>query len=375
LHVLNWLYTAISWVLLRWHELFGLFLNANGGWAWTLSIIFLVVTLRLVLFPLFVKQIHSVTAMQKMQPKVAEIKRKYKDDRQAQARAMMELQKSAGVNPLGGCLPLIAQTPVFISLYHVLRHLHPGAKALYGWTTEQTQSAIDAKLFGAPLPASFRSSTGFLHGLHANPTSTRVVILVLLLLSCAATYITQRQSYQRNKDNLEGQQAQIQKFMLYVLPFGLLFTGLVFQFPLGVLLYWVTNNLWTMGQQFYIFERMKKKEAAEAPAPVDTKALAPKPGARPTQPKGARQRANPNQKQQGSGQQSTQQPSQPNRPTKPPTKPPTTPSPAIAGAGGDSGGDGGAAASRPSGGGGGQQRRRSGAKRPSGSRPQRKKRR
>ena len=118
-HLLNWLYAAISWVLLRWHDFFSLFLNGNSGVAWTLSIVFLVVSLRLVLFPLFVKQIHSMTAMQKMQPRVQEIKRKYKDDRNAQARAMMELQKETGANPLAGCLPLVAQIPVFISLYHV----------------------------------------------------------------------------------------------------------------------------------------------------------------------------------------------------------------------------------------------------------------
>ena len=293
-HVLNWLYTAISWVLLRWHDLFSLFMPAGNGWTWVLSIVFLVITLRLILFPLFVKQIHSMQAMQKLQPKIAAVRAKHKNDKQAQTRAMMEVQREAGVNPLGGCLPLLAQTPVFISLYHVLRHLQPGRDpTLYGWSKSKFDSAVGAKILGAPLPASFRSSTDELQRLSADTSSTRIVIIVLLVLSCAATFITQRQSYARNKDNLEGQQATIQKFMLYVLPFGLLFTGILFPFPLGVLIYWVSNNLWTMGQQYYIFKRIAQKDAVTAEAAVvDTKALAPRPGVKPQQTKNARPRPN-----------------------------------------------------------------------------------
>ncbi len=148
--MLNWLYTAISWVLLRWHQVWGLVFNPNGGVAWALSIVFLVITVRILLFPLFVKQIHSMRAMQELQPKMSCAKAKYKDDKQAQAKAMMELQKEAGVNPLGGCLPLVAQFPVFIALYHVLRYLKPGNPPLYGWTQAQMTSAVHAKLFGSP---------------------------------------------------------------------------------------------------------------------------------------------------------------------------------------------------------------------------------
>jgi YidC/Oxa1 family membrane protein insertase len=283
--LLDWLYTAVSWVLLRWHDVFSQFLSPSGGFTWVLSIAFLVITLRIVLFPLFVKQMHSMRAMQKMAPQMAEIKRKYKDDRQAQTQAMMKLQKEAGVNPLGGCLPLLIQSPVFLALYHVLRHLQPGRnKTLYGWTTDKFDSVIHAKFLGAPLPASFKSSAETLKQFdNADPTTTKIVIVVLLLLSCAATFITQKHNQLRNKTQPEGQAAVIQKFMVYVLPFGLLFTGLVFAFPLGVLIYWVTNNFWTMGQQFYIYQRIEKKEAAEAAAipVIDPASLAPRPGQRP----------------------------------------------------------------------------------------------
>ncbi|MGI8695155.1 MAG: membrane protein insertase YidC [Mycobacteriales bacterium] len=281
-HLLNWLYTGISWVLLRWHELFSQVLTPNGGWAWALSICFLVITIRLILFPLFVKQFHSMRKMQALQPRLAEVKKKHANDRQAQGKAVMDLQREAGVNPLGGCLPLVVQAPVFISLYHVLRRLRPGAHALYGWTQGQTDSAVDAKFFGAPIPASFRSTSTFLHQLSADPTSTRVVIGILLLVSCVATFTTQWQNYIRNKDNLDGQQATIQKLMLWVVPIGLAFSGLVFGLPLGVLLYWLTNNLWTMGQQFYMLTRVTPRlEAAGAAAPVVAAISAPRPGAKP----------------------------------------------------------------------------------------------
>ncbi|MGI9092426.1 MAG: membrane protein insertase YidC [Mycobacteriales bacterium] len=281
-HPLNWLYYLISKVLLFWHWLFSQFLDANGGWSWALAIGFLVITIRVILFPLFVKQYHSMRAMQTLQPQVAALKKKHANDRQAQAQAMMALQKEAGVNPLGGCLPLVVQAPVFISLYHVLRRLRPGASALYGWSDGQTKSAIDAKFFGAPIPASFRSTDAFLRALHASPGSTRFVIAILLLVSCVATFATQWQNYSRNKDNLDGQQAMIQRLMLVVIPIGLAFSGLVFGLPLGVLLYWLTNNLWTMGQQFYMLTRVTAKlDAAAAATPPPAAPPAPKPGARP----------------------------------------------------------------------------------------------
>lgn len=344
--MLDWLYTAISWVLLRWHQVWGLIFNPNGGVAWALSIVFLVITVRILLFPLFVKQIHSMRAMQELQPKMAALKAKYKDDKQAQTRAMMELQKEAGANPLGGCLPLVAQIPVFIALYHVLRHLRPGSQALYGWTPAQMTSAVHAKLFGAPLPASFAHNTADLTALNANPTNTKIVIIILLLLSCAATFTTQKQNYNRNKNNLEGQQATIQKLMLYVLPFGLLVSGLLFAFPLGVLLYWVTNNVWTMGQQYYVFKRMPQKSPTATAGPaVDTKLLAPKVGQKPVNPKNT-----PGQKPR------------PERPT-------SSGTPAVA----EAGGDGSRAPTRP--GGGAPGGRPQGNKRPTATRPNRKKKR
>ncbi|MBN9619189.1 MAG: membrane protein insertase YidC, partial [Actinobacteria bacterium] len=122
--MLDFLYVAVSWVLLRWHDLFtALGLSQSRGWGWALSIIFLVIAARLLLFRLFVKQVHYTRNMQKMQPKIQKLREKHKNDRAELNRQMMKLQQEEGFNPLSGCLPMFLQIPVFIGLFHVLRHL------------------------------------------------------------------------------------------------------------------------------------------------------------------------------------------------------------------------------------------------------------
>ena len=170
---LDFLYIAVSWVLLRWHQLFSLFMDHNSGLTWALSIVMLVVTARVLLFRMFIKQVHFQRRMQEMAPKFNEIKKKYPNDRAAQQRETMELQRSEGFNPLAGCLPMFLQIPVFLGLYHVLRHLADSASAadrvgdqigpgtikqltMYGFSRNETISGAKAKLFGAPLAGSFR---------------------------------------------------------------------------------------------------------------------------------------------------------------------------------------------------------------------------
>jgi YidC/Oxa1 family membrane protein insertase len=176
--VLDFLYTAVSWVLLRWHQLFtAMGLDAAGGLNWALSIIFLVITARLLLFRLFVKQVKYQRHMQQMQPRLQKIREKYKDDRAAQQREMMKLQQEEGFNPLAGCLPLFLQFPIFIALYHVLRHIAnvgargqanvPSAYTLYGFTHTQTVDAAQARLFGgAPLAGRLLDTNQLLQTLH-----------------------------------------------------------------------------------------------------------------------------------------------------------------------------------------------------------------
>ena len=248
--MLDWLYTAISWVMARWHSLWNSVFGdpapetALGGLAWVLAIVFLVVTIRLILFPLFVKQIKSQRAMQELQPEMAKLRKQYGSDRQGLSQAMMALQKERGVNPLAGCLPILPQIPVFLSLFHVLRRLAPGKEGLYSWSDELTDEAARAKLFGAPISASFNmdgeKETAILDIAGVNYTNIRIVAFVLIVIMCFTTYFTQKQIMKRSGP-VEGQAAMVQKILLYVMPAGLFVSGFIF--PIGVLLYWFTNNL------------------------------------------------------------------------------------------------------------------------------------
>lgn len=290
----NFLYTAVSWVLLRWHSLFNLFIRESSGLNWALSIVFLVVTARVLLFRVFLKQVHYQRHMQEMQPKIQALRKKYKDDKPTQQREMMKLQQEQGFNPLSGCLPMVLQIPIFIGLYHVLRHLSNSVgrdrgdsrNTLYSFTQDETFSAAKAKLFGAPLAGRLSDTSGQIQLLGGHVSATRIVIVFLVVISAAATYMTQRLVRAGTTTVPEGTAATIQKLMLYVIPVMTLGSGLFF--PLGVLLYWFTSNTWTMGQQFYInkFHPHPDKDK-DVPAVGELgRSLAPKPGQRPnTKPK------------------------------------------------------------------------------------------
>ncbi|HEY0506781.1 MAG TPA: membrane protein insertase YidC [Blastococcus sp.] len=298
--MLDWLYTAIAWVMARWHSLwnaaFGDPAPETGlaGLAWVLAIVFLVVTIRLILFPLFVKQVKSQRAMQELQPEMAKLRKQFGSDRQGLSQAMMALQKERGVNPLAGCLPILPQIPIFLSLFHVLRRLAPGKEGLYSWSEQLTDEAAKAKLFGAPISASFNmdgeKETAILA--IASYGNIRVVAFVLIVIMCATTYFTQKQIMRRSGP-VEGQAATVQMLLLYGMPLSLFVSG--FFFPIGVLLYWFTNNLWTLGQQFFILRKLppagsdaaKAKAAADKPV-IDPRTLAPKPGAKPVRTKTGR---------------------------------------------------------------------------------------
>jgi len=198
---LDFLYTGVSWVLLRWYQLFTLLgLSEGSGLDWFLSIVFLVITARLALFRFFLKQVHYQRNMQAMQPRLRAIRESHKDDRQALQREMLRLQQEEGFNPLAGCLPMLLQIPIFISLFHVLRHVsnsaslcHPiqvqnATLSLYGFTATQTCSAADAKLFGAPLAGSLTDSRHTIESTFGGSyTSTLIVTIIVVIISAAAT--------------------------------------------------------------------------------------------------------------------------------------------------------------------------------------------
>src|SRR4051812_6871537 len=207
----------------QWHALWNFLFgdppvsSTLGGLAWVLAIVFLVVTVRLLLFPLFVKQIKSQRAMQELQPEIQKLRKQYGSDRQGLSQAMMALQKERGVNPLAGCLPLLPQIPVFLSLFHVLRRLAPGAPGLYSWSNELTDEAARAPFFGAPISSSFNmtgaKATAILGLPGVTEAGIRTVCMVLIVIMCITTFTTQKQIMKRSGP-VEGQAAMMQKFLL-----------------------------------------------------------------------------------------------------------------------------------------------------------------
>lgn len=263
---LDFWYTGVSWVLLRWHSLFmSVGLSQGSGLGWALSIVFLVITARLLLFRPFLRQLHSTRKTQAMQPKIQQLREQYKHDRVELNRQMMKLRQDEGFNPLSGCLPVLLQIPIFLGLYHVLRHISnsvalcvphgSGTSALlsrYTFNIGQTCSAARANMFGAPLSASFHDSAAGLQLLGGDLGATRLVILSVLLVSAAATLLTQLVARASATNPPVGTTATVQKLLTVGIPISVLASGLLFSFPLGVLLYWFTSNLWTLGQQLYI---------------------------------------------------------------------------------------------------------------------------
>lgn len=258
---LDWIYWAISWILLFWHSAWDRIgvpsrevLGTN--WSWILAIIFLVVTVRVILFPVFVKQIKSQRAMQALQPKVKELQEKHKGDRETLQKEMMELYRAEKANPLMGCLPMFLQIPVFIGLFHILRRLNPERTAntdLYGWTTDQFLDASRANLFTAPIAGKFGSTAEELAAMGANGTTVKVIAGILVLIMIVTTYLTSRQMILKTGWAEDPQQKMIQRLMLYGIPASLLISGAIF--PIGVIIYWVVNNLVTLGQQQWVLRK------------------------------------------------------------------------------------------------------------------------
>ena len=251
--MLDALATPVGIVLRTIHSLLSQFLLAGSGPAWALSIVLLTVTVRLLLFPLFVKQIKSQRRMQQIAPKIKELQQRHKGDRETMNTEMMKLYKEHNANPISGCLPLLLQLPVFFALFTVVREFKPGAEPAYGLTAQMLEEGGRAKVFGAPIAAAFNSPVELLTSLDGNAVTVRIVAAVMVLLMGTSTFITQKQMMARAGTG-DPQQQQIQKLLLYFLPLSLAVSG--FFFPVGVLLYWLTTNVWSMAQQAYVIKRM-----------------------------------------------------------------------------------------------------------------------
>ncbi|GAA3373271.1 hypothetical protein GCM10020367_32570 [Streptomyces sannanensis] len=251
--IFSFITTPVSWVIVQFHTLYGAIFGPDTGWAWGLSIVSLVVLIRICLIPLFVKQIKATRNMQALQPKMKAIQERYKSDKQRQSEEMMKLYKETGTNPLSSCLPILAQSPFFFALYTVLNDI---ARDQTVGVIDQSllDSARKAEIFGAPIPAKFMDSAETVQALGATLTDVRVVTVIMIVLMSFSQFYTQRQLMTKNVDlTVKTPFMQQQKMLMYVFP--IMFAGFGVNFPVGVLLYWLTTNVWTMGQQMYVIRR------------------------------------------------------------------------------------------------------------------------
>ncbi|WHP16179.1 membrane protein insertase YidC [Cellulomonas sp. ES6] len=255
---------VVAWIMVQFHSFFDwIGLDPAGGTAWALSIVGLVIVMRIILIPLFFKQIKASRGMQMLAPDMKKIQAKYKGktdpaSREAMSRETMELYRKHGTNPFSSCLPILAQSPIFFALFRVLNSLPQLAAGDYpranlGPLNQQLAAqAESATILGAPLSATFMNATQFGDA----ATNVRIVTILLVVAMSLTTFTTQRQLTMKNMPPaaLEGPMAQQQKLLMYVFPLIFAFSGV--NFPIGVLIYWTTTNLWSMGQQFYTIRRM-----------------------------------------------------------------------------------------------------------------------
>ena len=267
--------------MMAFHTLFkNIGFDPAGGLAWGLSIVGLVVVIRILLIPLFVKQIKAQRGLQILQPEIKKIQAKYKgktdpESRQKQQQEMMKLYKDNGTNPLASCLPILLQAPIFFALFHVLNGIGKEPPQGKGFMSDQdADQAADATIFGAQISDKF---------LGADSLHVQLVSALLIILMSATTFITQKQLMSKNMpaDAMNNPFAQQQKILLYVFPIVFAVSGV--NFPIGVLLYWLTTNVWSMGQQFYVIRRnpvpgspaaeaLERRKAAKAARHHDGKA-------------------------------------------------------------------------------------------------------
>ena len=298
----NWfsldvIYYPVSAIMWLWYKVFGFVLGPDNFFAWALTVMFLVFTLRAILYKPFVRQIRTTRQMQELQPQIKALQKKYGKDRQRMALEMQKLQKEHGFNPILGCLPMLAQIPVFLGLYHVLMSFNRTQTGIgrlglsvaenssignYVFSATDVQNFLRADLFGAPLGASMIQTVG----LDAFEQFDRIAVIIvgvpLMILAGIATHFNSRASVARQsiEASANPQTAMMNKLALYVFPLGVVVGGPFL--PLAIILYWVSNNIWTYGQQHLVFGRIEKEEEAKKQEEIERRASnAPIPGTKP----------------------------------------------------------------------------------------------
>lgn len=246
--ILDPLYWIVSGVMVSIHKALSPVFGGASGVTWTLSIMGLVVLIRTILIPLFVKQIKSQRALTALSPEMKKIQQKYKDDRQKQSEELMKLYKTHKTNPMASCFPILAQAPIFFALFTVLNGIGKNPPQARGvLTSEIAAQMAKAEFFGAPISQTFLGSSD---------GTVKIVTVFLIFLMSLTTFTTQRQLMVKGMPKLDSSNnmmLQQQKIMLYLFPVIFAVSGV--NFPIGVLIYWSTTNFWTWGQQFYVIKR------------------------------------------------------------------------------------------------------------------------
>jgi YidC/Oxa1 family membrane protein insertase len=292
--MLDFVYYPVSAVLWAWHNVLAAALGPSTALPWVLAVVLLVITLRAVLVVPFLKQARFQQVMLRQRPQIAAIQKRYPGDRRRQSVEIQKLQREHGVNLLLGYLPVVAQSLVFIGLFHVLRSFDRTGAAMhlpfvggstpmsaelnahtsnYVFTAEQVQSFLGARLFDAPLAASISTAATHVGAVTA-------VAVGLMIIAAIATHFTARVSVARQTPS-PNNAAALRALSLWVFPAGAIVSGPFL--PLAILIYWVTNNAWTLAQQHIVY-RMLDREAAQAEQRAKQRraANAPRPGKKPS---------------------------------------------------------------------------------------------
>jgi YidC/Oxa1 family membrane protein insertase len=226
------------------------FFHNSVGVSWGWSIVLMTVVIRAVLLPLTIKQFHSMQKLQQHMPELKALQAKYKDDKQRQQQEVMKFYKENNVNPFASCLPLAAQLPVFISLFYMLRedlrpNICPQVQLAY-----QQANHLSA---GHTTPCGPGNGANFLFISDITNKATGITLIILLLLYVGTQLAS---SLMMASPTMDKTQRKLMTFM------PLVFVFIIIGFPAGLIVYWITTNTWTMGQQYFI------RRAIGAPAPA-----------------------------------------------------------------------------------------------------------
>ncbi|MFT8593123.1 MAG: membrane protein insertase YidC [Bifidobacterium sp.] len=253
LRPIEWLMTYVMVYCHKFLTFIGF--SSGPGVAWVLSVVLLVILVRLLILPLFIKQMMSMRKLQAIQPQMRKIQNKYKGktdqaSKEASSREMMKLYQDNHANPAGSCLPALIQSPIFMTMFYVLSavpYIARGKREPLGaFTLKISKEFEQTQIFGIHISDNLTTAQG----------AGKIVIVIFIALMCLTMFYSQFHNTRKNmpRASMEGSQYRMQKMMAYIFPVMYIFSGVAF--PFAVLIYWLTNNTWNLGQTLWQVRRM-----------------------------------------------------------------------------------------------------------------------